>query len=303
MDDKMAMDGNGEGRQTMRNIKVAATQTVCTQNREANRERAERIIREAASGGANIILLQELYQDLYFCQNYDFENFALAMDKDDEYFSHMGSIAKELNVVLPISFFEKDNNCFFNSVAVIDADGQNLGLYRKTHIPDDMGYFEKFYFSPGDMGIKVWDTKFARIGVGICWDQWYPEVARIMALKGAELILYPTAIGFHTNGFTENCSDHWQQVMRGHAAANMVPVIASNRIGVEKGSWSEIQFFGRSFICNERGKIVQEADGETESILMHEFDLEGIVRSRNNFVLFRDRRPEVYGDILTLTGK
>lgn len=287
----------------MRKVKVAATQFRCTDNRENNRKNAEKIIYAAAKQGANIILLQELFQDMYFCQDYDFKNFELAVHKDDEYFSYMSSIAKELNVVLPISFFEKDNNCFFNSVTVINSDGCNLGIYRKTHIPDDMGYFEKFYFSPGDKGIKVWDTNFGKIGIGICWDQWYPEVARIMALKGAEMIFYPTAIGFHTNGFTADCSEHWQITMRGHAAANMVPIIASNRIGVEAGKWSEIQFFGRSFICDERGRLIQEADGMTESVLVHEFELDGIMQSRNNFVLFRDRRPEIYSDILTMTGK
>lgn len=287
----------------MRIVKVAATQMACSSDREENRANAERLVRLAAGKGANVILLQELYQGLYFCQNYDNNNFDLAIPDDDPYFDKMAELAKELHVVLPISFFEKDNNCYFNAVMMIDADGTILGKYRKLHIPDDPGYFEKFYFSPGDLGIRVWDTGYGKIGLGICWDQWFPEVARIMALKGAEIILYPTAIGHHTNDMTPDCSGHWKATMCGHAAANMVPVVASNRVGVETGDWTEIDFYGHSFIAGPRGEIIQEAGTKEEAVLVQEFDLDEIERFRRSFVLFRDRRPEIYEDILTLTGK
>ncbi|MET3289218.1 UNVERIFIED_CONTAM: N-carbamoylputrescine amidase [Brevibacillus sp. OAP136] len=288
----------------MRKVTVAATQMSCSANQEENILKAEKLVREAAGKGANVILLQELFENLYFCQSYDNRNFELAHEaKDHPTLSRMSELAKELGVVLPISFFEKSNNVFFNSVMVIDADGTQLGVYRKTHIPDDPGYFEKFYFSPGNTGFKVWQTKFGKIGIGICWDQWFPETARSMALQGAEMIFYPTAIGKHTNGLTDDCSDHWQLTMRGHAAANMVPVIASNRIGLEEGQWTKIEFFGRSFITGCRGELIQEAGDREETILTAEFDLDEIEKTRRHFVLFRDRRPECYQTLLTLDGK
>ncbi len=287
----------------MRKVTVAATQMACSTDPEENVRKAEQAVREAAKKGANIILLQELFENIYFCQSYDNRYFDWAREADEHpMLQRMAALAKELNVVLPISFFEKANNVFFNSVMVIDADGTQLGVYRKTHIPDDPGYFEKFYFSPGNTGFKVWATKFGKIGVGICWDQWFPETARSLALQGAEIILYPTAIGRHTNGMTDDCSDHWQMAMRGHAAANMVPVVASNRVGLEKGQWTEIEFFGRSFIAGCRGEMIQEAGYHEETILTATFDLDEIEKVRRSFVLFRDRRPECYRSLLTLDG-
>jgi len=287
----------------MRRVTVAATQLSCSANTEDNIMKAEKAIREAAKKGANIILLQELFENIYFCQWYENSYFDLAYEaRLHPTLNRMSELARELNVVLPISFFEKDNNVFFNSVMVIDADGTYLGIYRKTHIPDDPGYFEKFYFTPGNTGFKVWTTKFGKIGIGICWDQWFPETARCMVLQGAELIFYPTAIGSHTNGLTKDCSEHWQMAMRGHAAANMGPVIASNRVGIETGQWTEIEFFGRSFITGCRGEMIQEAGRHEETIITAEFNLDEIEKARRNFVLFRDRRPECYHTLLTVDG-
>ena len=288
----------------MREITVAVTQMKCSADIGENRKKAEAMVREAAEKGADIVLLQELFENLYFCQNYDVRNFDLAVEADNfPFLDHMADLAKELDVVIPVSFFEKKNNLYYNTVVVIDSDGTKLGKYRKSHIPDDPGYFEKFYFSPGDTGFKVWETRKGKIGIGICWDQWFPETARVMALMGAEILLYPTAIGFHTHGKTPNCSDHWQLTMRGHAAANMVPVMASNRIGIETGDWTEIEFFGRSFITDEKGNVIAEADGKSECVLAATFDLDQMAVNRRNFVLFRDRRPELYGKLMTKDGE
>lgn len=288
----------------MRKVTVAAIQMRCSTDIEDNRRKAKTMVIEAAKKGADIVLLQELFENLYFCQTYDVENFKKAVETDNfPFLDYMAKLARKLNIVLPISFFEKKNNVYYNTVAVIDSDGTIMGQYRKSYIPDDPGYFEKFYFSPGDTGFKVWDTKKGKIGIGICWDQWFPETARIMALMGAEILLYPTAIGFHTNGKTPNCSEHWQLTMRGHSAANMVPVIASNRVGVEIGDWTEIEFFGRSFITDEKGAVLAEADGKSECVLAATFDLDEMAVNRRNFVLFRDRRPELYGKLLTKDGE
>ena len=211
---------------------------------------------------------------------------------------HFKKLAKELDVVLPISFFERVGNTQFNSIAIIDADGEILGVYRKTHIPDGLPYAEKFYFTPGDTGFKVWNTKYGRIGVGICWDQWFPETARSLALQGAEILFFPTAIGSEPT-LEKDSRIHWRNTMAGHAAANMMPVVASNRIGRETDEDSEMTFYGSSFIADNHGEIVEQADDCTETVLVHEFDLDELARERREWGIFRDRRPEMYKTILT----
>ena len=279
-------------------IKVAATQMKCDWNIENNLQKAIRLIEKASEQGANIILLQELFQTPYFCIQYDEEIFKLAQPfEKNSLLIKMSEVAKKHKVVLPISFFEKDNNAYFNSIAIIDADGTILGKYRKSHIPDGAGYLEKYYFNPGDTGFKVWDTTYGKIGVGICWDQWFPEVARIMALKGAEILFYPTAIGDEIMSSYDS-SDAWQTVMQGHAAANIMPVVASNRIGSESVKDQVNGFYGKSFICNRSGKIIAEASKDKEEIILAEIDTEENHLFRRNWGLFRDRRPELYKEIL-----
>lgn len=282
----------------MRNVKVAATQMACNWNREETLNRAEKLVREAAKDGADIILLQELFETPYFCQQQKFEYMKLATTlEENAAVRHFCPIAKQLGVVLPISFFEKAGNTAFNTVAIIDADGSILGTYRKTHIPDGLPYAEKFYFTPGDTGFKVWKTKYGKIGVGICWDQWFPETARAMALLGAEILLYPTAIG--TEPILEkNSHTHWRNVMAGHAGANMMPVVASNRIGTETDGTS-MTFYGGSFIADNHGEIVAEADDHTESVITAQFDLDTLADERREWGIFRDRRPEMYDILLT----
>lgn len=283
----------------MRKVVVAATQMSCTWDREATLAKAEKLVREAASKGANIILLQELFETPYFCQRHDFEYMDLAtMLEENPAVKRFQELAKELDVVIPVSFFERAGNAAFNSIAIIDADGTVLGKYRKTHIPDGMPYAEKFFFTPGDTGFKVWKTKYATIGVGICWDQWFPEAARCMALLGAEILFYPTAIGSEPVLQTDS-KPHWQRCMQGHAAANIMPVVASNRIGHEVQKDSEMTFYGSSFIADETGGLVAEADRETEGVITAEFDLDAIAQKRREWGVFRDRRPEMYGTLLT----
>lgn len=283
----------------MRKVVVAATQMSCTWDREATLAKAEKLVREAASKGANIILLQELFETPYFCQRHDFEYMDLATTlEENPAVKRFQEVAKELDVVIPVSFFERAGNAAFNSIAIIDADGTVLGKYRKTHIPDGMPYAEKFFFTPGDTGFKVWKTKYATIGVGICWDQWFPEAARCMALLGAEILFYPTAIGSEPVLQTDS-KPHWQRCMQGHAAANIMPVIASNRIGHEVQKDSEMTFYGSSFIADETGGLVAEADRETEGVITAEFDLDAIAQKRREWGVFRDRRPEMYGTLLT----
>ncbi len=283
----------------MRKVVVAATQMSCTWDREATLAKAEKLVREAASKGANIILLQELFETPYFCQRHDFEYMDLAtMLEENPAVKRFQEVAKELDVVIPVSFFERAGNAAFNSIAIIDADGTVLGKYRKTHIPDGMPYAEKFFFTPGDTGFKVWKTKYATIGVGICWDQWFPEAARCMALLGAEILFYPTAIGSEPVLQTDS-KPHWQRCMQGHAAANIMPVVASNRIGHEVQKDSEMTFYGSSFIADETGGLVAEADRETEGVITAEFDLDAIAQKRREWGVFRDRRPEMYGTLLT----
>jgi len=287
----------------MMKVKVAATQMSCSWKIEENISKAKILIDQAAKKGANIILLQELFQTPYFCIQYDEKIFKLAQTfENNKILDEMSKIAKDLNVVLPISFFEKDNNAYFNSIAVINADGNILGKYRKSHIPDGPGYLEKYYFNPGNTGFKVWNTKFGKIGIGICWDQWFPEAARIMALKGAEILFYPTAIGDEIMSEYDS-SSAWQRVMQGHAAANIVPVVASNRIGSETVKDQTNGFYGKSFICDRTGNIISEASKDKEEIIIAEIDIEENHLFRRNWGLFRDRRIDLYKEILTLDGK
>jgi len=284
-------------------VKVAATQMSCSWELDQNILKAKNIIVQAAKKGANIILLQELFQSPYFCIEYDEKIFHLAQTfENNKVLKEMSELCKELNVVLPISYFERSNNAYFNSVAVIDSDGTILGNYRKSHIPDAPGYLEKYYFNPGNTGFKVWNTNFGKIGIGICWDQWFPEAARIMALKGAEILFYPTAIGNELR-IDYDSSDAWQRAMQGHAVSNIVPVVASNRIGVEEVQNQSNGFYGRSFISDHTGKILKEGSRDKEEILIAEVDLEQNHLFRRNWGLFRDRRTDLYEEILTLDGK
>lgn len=295
----------------MRNVTVACTQMSCSWDREANTAKAEKLIRDAAAAGANIIQIQELFETPYFAQIEDYDYIDLARPRDNNpMLERMCALAKELKVVLPMSFYEDAGIVRYNTTAVIDADGTILGYYRKTHIPDDMGYYEKFYFSPGDTGFKVWDTRYVKIGVGICWDQWFPEAARIMCLKGAELLFYPTAIGSFAVPVAElDSADvdyrHWQNTMLGHAAANMAPVIASNRIGDEEEpkAGTAIRFWGASFISDNIGEKIAEMDGKTEGFMLATFDRDELAAYRKEVVVFRDRRPEMYGHLMTMGGK
>ena len=288
----------------MRNVTLAATQMACGSDRAENLEHAEQLIRRAASQGANVILIQELFETPYFCQDQLPDFFALARTlEDNEGIAKFQSLARELGVVLPFSFFERDNQAYFNSVAMIDAGGEMLGVYRKTHIPDGVGYQEKYYFNPGDTGFRVWDTKFGQVGLGICWDQWFPETARCLVLGGAEILLYPTAIGNEPQFPDWDSRDHWQRAMQGHAASNMVPLVASNRIGAEKGKTSEMTFYGSSFMADETGAKVAEASRSDESVLLHTFDLDAIRNQRAQWGFFRDRRPEHYGALTKLSAK
>ncbi len=287
----------------MRNVTVATTQMACGWDKQQNIDTATDLVTKAAKDGANIILLQELFETPYFCQVHDFDYFKLATSvAENTAITHFKKLAKELEVVLPISFYEKSGNTFFNSITIIDADGEILGTYRKTHIPDGIPYAEKFYFTPGDTGFKVWQTKYAKIGVGICWDQWFPECARSMALMGAEILFYPTAIGDEPTLDIES-KGHWQRCMQGHAAANLMPVVASNRIGSEtvtqKGVDSVMSFYGGSFITDGRGEIIQEASADKNEVLSATFDLDKLARERQEWGVFRDRRPSMYGTLLT----
>ncbi|MFT8709232.1 MAG: N-carbamoylputrescine amidase [Sporolactobacillus sp.] len=288
----------------MREVKVAATQMACTWTLEDNLTRAEKLVRAAAARGAQIVLLQELFETPYFCQQEKVDYYKLAhASEENAAIAHFQQLAKELHVVLPISFYEKKNTALFNSVAVIDADGSILGVYRKSHIPDGPGYEEKFYFAPGDTGFKVWTTRYGKIGVGICWDQWFPESARCMTLMGAELLFYPTAIGSEPYDSSIDSKAHWQTCMLGHAAANLIPVIASNRIGQESDHDSSITFYGSSFIAGPTGNLLQEAGRTDEEVLVETFDLDALALQRMEWGIFRDRRPELYGVLTTYDGK
>lgn len=289
----------------MRNITVAAIQMSVPETPEKSIAKAEKLVRQAAAGGANVILLPELFENWYFCQERRYDSYKLASTADENpAVRHFRKVAAELGVVMPISFYEQDGNVLYNSIAMIDADGSVMGVYRKTHIPDDHFYQEKFYFTPGGTGFKVWDTRFGKIGVGICWDQWFPEAARCMALMGAEVLLYPTAIGSEP---VLECDSmpHWQRCMQGHAAANLVPVVAANRIGTEtvqpdsenQNQSSALTFYGSSFIADNTGALVECADRASDCVLAHSFDLDELRDMRLSWGVFRDRRPEMYGKI------
>lgn len=287
----------------MRNVTVAATQMACDWDRDGNIARAEALVVEAAEQGANIILLQELFETPYFCQEQDARHFDLARPLDgNPLIGHFSLLARKLGVVLPVSFFERAGQAYFNSMLVIDADGEPVDHYRKMHIPDGPGYQEKFYFAPGDTGFITCETRFGRIGVGICWDQWFPECARAMALKGAELLFYPTAIGSEPHDPTIDSRQHWMRVMQGHAGANLMPVIASNRIGSEQTADSEITFYGSSFIAGAHGEMLELATRDQQQVLLHSFDLDALGEQRRAWGVFRDRRPEYYLPLLGLDG-
>ena len=284
-------------------ITVAATQFACSTDAAANLDSAERVTRAAAARGAQVVLLQELFGTPYFCKDHLAAHFALARPVEgNPVLERFRSLARELAVVLPFSFFERARNAYFNSLAMIDADGSLLGVYRKSHIPEGPGYHEKYYFSPGDTGFRVWPTAYGTLGVGICWDQWFPEAARCMALMGAEVLLYPTAIGSEPHDASIDSRDHWQRCMQGHAAANVMPLVASNRIGVERGQKYEMTFYGSSFIADPTGAKLIEADRSSEAVLVATVDLDAAREQRHAWGVFRDRRPELYGPIMTLDG-
>jgi len=288
----------------MSTVTVAATQMACSWDRDANMARAESLIREAARRGANVVLIQELFETPYFCKDHSSRHFELAKPLlDHPAVEHFRGLARELGVVLPVSVFERANNAFYNSLVMVDADGAVLGSYRKSHIPEGPGYHEKFYFSPGDTGFKVFDSKFGKLGVAICWDQWFPEAARSMALMGAEILLYPTAIGSEPQDPNLDSSAHWQRTMQGHAAANIMPLVASNRIGTEQGDRYTMTFYGSSFIASHTGEKVAEADRVNETVLTAAFDLDAVRRYRQAWGVFRDRRPDLYYPLLSLDGR
>jgi N-carbamoylputrescine amidase len=288
----------------MRNVKMAITQMASENSWAKNCDKAEKLVRDAAAQGGQLILLQELFDADYFCieQHVKFLAQAVELNRHPTV-KRFAALAKELGVVLPISVFERAGQVHYNTTVIVDADGAELGIYRKSHIPDGRGYQEKFYFSPGDTGFKVWDTSVGRIGLGICWDQWFPECARAMALMGAEILLYPTAIGSEPPNPTYDSSNHWQNVMRGHAAANIMPLLASNRVGRETApdGRSDV-FYGRSFIADYQGEKIQEMDRVEEGVRVATVDLDAIGELRRSWGVFRDRRPELYGALLSLDG-
>jgi N-carbamoylputrescine amidase len=296
-------------RRAPRPVSVAAIQMACSWDADANIAKAERLVREAAARGAQIILLPELFEAPYFCVEQDVRHLNLARSvADNRAVRHFSTVARELGVVLPISFFERAGPAYFNSIAIIDADGTNLGIYRKSHIPNGPGYQEKSYFSPGDTGFKVWNTRFARIGVGICWDQWFPETSRAMALLGAEILFFPTAIGTEPPpALPVNSREHWQRTQQGQAAANLTPLVASNRYGLERSIQDPeglyIRFYGSSFIADLMGAKVAEAEEEGDAVLTATFDLDATAQMRDNWFVFRDRRPDLYGALVSLDGR
>jgi N-carbamoylputrescine amidase len=281
----------------MRKVTLAATQFACSWDVRANIDKAKALVRAAAAAGANVVLIQELFETPYFCQDQLVDHFGLAAPLEgNPLIAEMSDLAKELGVVLPVSFFEKAGHAHFNSLAMVDAGGKVLGVYRKSHIPDGPGYQEKYYFTPGDTGFRVWKTKFGVLGAGICWDQWFPESARAMALLGAEVLFYPTAIGTEPPPAPPiDSRDHWRRVMQGHAGANLAPLVASNRIGTEKGQTGEMTFYGSSFIAGPMGEIVSELNRTEEGFVTASFDLDEVAKMRTSWGIFRDRRPDLYG--------
>jgi N-carbamoylputrescine amidase len=288
----------------MRVVSIAATQFSCSWDRDANVGKAKGMVREATARGANVVLLPEFFETPYFCQDQRADYFRLARPfRDNPLIKEMSELAKALGVVLPVSFFEKAGHSHFNSLAMIDADGTVLGIYRKSHIPDGPGYQEKFYFTPGDTGFQVWSTRFGMLGCAVCWDQWFPEAARAMSLMGAEILLYPTAIGTEPPPAPPvDSRDHWHRVMQGHAAANYVPLVASNRTGREAGDKGEMTFYGSSFIADPTGAIVAQLGRDEEGVAVHPFDLDEVARMRASWGLFRDRRPDLYGQLARHPG-
>lgn len=286
------------------NVTVASTQMACSWDIAANIGRAERLVRESARAGAQIILLQELFETPYFCIDVQEQHFGLAHALEESAtIKRFQAVARELKVVLPVSFFEHAGLAYYNAVAIIDADGRIAGHYRKSHIPQFPAYEEKYYFSPGDTGFLAVDTRYGRIGVAICWDQWFPEAARAMVLQGAEILFYPTAIGSEVNLPDLDSKDHWQTVMRGHSAANIVPVVASNRIGKESSGDLGMEFYGSSFITDCTGALLATADRSSEGFLTATLNLDSCREYRRTWGVFRDRRPDLYGALLTLDGK
>ena len=284
-------------------LSLGAIQMSMSADVGGNLATAERLVREAAAQGARIILIPELFEDVYFCKDVDAKHLQRARPVDGHpTVARFSALARELGVVLPLSIFERAGNSLFNTVVMVDADGSQLGTYRKSHIPDGVGYSEKYYFAPGDTGFRVWDTAHGRVGLGICWDQWFPEVARVMALKGAECILYPTAIGSEPPDPSWDSSGHWQRVMQGHAGANLLPVVAANRYGVEKGEQTELTFYGSSFIADNTGAKVAEAGRHGDAVLVAHFDRAELEKLRLSWGIFRDRRPDLYGPVVTLDG-
>jgi N-carbamoylputrescine amidase len=279
----------------MATIKVAAMQASFGEDMKANIAKVDKLVRDAAKQGAQVILPPELYQGPYFCTSQEEKWFATAYPA----MTHpcvvaLKPVAKELGVAIPVSIFERDGPAYYNSLVMLDADGEALGVYRKSHIPDGPGYQEKYYFRPGDTGFKVWDTKFGRVGVGICWDQWFPEAARAMALAGAQVLFYPTAIGSEPHDASLDTSEPWRRAMQGHAVSNVIPVVASNRIGTETVGANTQTYYGHSFIANHRGDLVESFGAKEEGVLVHEFDLGFLDRHRAAWGFFRDRRTEFY---------
>ncbi len=296
----------------MADVGVAATQMACSWERDTNIDRAENLVRQAAAGGASIVLIQELFETPYFPIEQSHKHRSLACSlEESEVVDHFSKLAKELEVVLPVSFFEKAGEVYFNSVAMADADGTILGVYRKSHIPNAQGYQEKEYFSPGDTGFRVFNTRYGKVGILICWDQWFPEAARCLTLMGADIILYPTAIGSGLGGggdmLTGNDSvDAWRNAMCGHAACNILPVVASNRIGREYMTESpdvHLDFYGNSFIADHEGQVVAQAGRDQEEVLVHRFDFDQVKEYRDSWAVFRDRRPDLYHALATLDGR
>jgi N-carbamoylputrescine amidase len=283
-----------------RSIGVGAVQCALGASRAQNVQNVERLVREAAQRGAQVVLPPELFEGPYFCREEKAEWFAEARSVEtDEAIARMQIVARELGIVIPVSFFERAGPVYYNSLAMIDADGSLLGVYRKSHIPDGPGYEEKFYFRPGDTGFRVWATRFGALGVGICWDQWFPESARAMMLLGAELLLYPTAIGSEPHDPELDTRDPWQRAMIGHAVANVVPVVAANRIGIEDGQ----RFYGSSFIADHRGDKRAELGQGEEGVIVATFDLDALRATRASWGFFRDRRPDLYGVLMSADGR
>ncbi len=286
-------------------VTLSAAQFSCTWDRQANIAKAKDMVRRAASQGANIVVLPELFETPYFCQDQSPDHFALAQEfAGNTLIAEFADLARELSVVLPLSYFERARNAYFNALAVIDADGNIIGRYRKSHIPDGPGYQEKYYFHPGDTGFRSFPTRCANLGAAICWDQWFPEAARIMALKGADVLVYPTAIGSEPPPAPPvDSRDHWRRVMQGHAAANYLPLVAANRVGVERGQAGEIRFYGSSFIAGPTGEILADLGRDEEGVIGARFDFDEIAKARASWGLFRDRRPELYGPLLSADGE